>query len=183
MLERKHIEAGRPYWCGFPLHLCVGMRCAFHLGTIVGGFAVSTVGAYFPRNSDKMDTIGAGANDFYEMAVAPCSGLDENMNPITGDWEIIERFADSRDAERAHHAKVAALAACDESPWRSMENAPSEGETFLAVVDGVVRKVAWTKTSHVPLWGWCLVDQGVEDRDFCEPSLWMPMPAAPEGKP
>lgn len=74
----------------------------------------------------------------------------------------------------------AALAACDESPWRSMESAPSEGETFLAVVDGVVRKVAWTKTSHVPLWGWCLVDQGVEDRDFCEPSLWMPMPAAPE---
>lgn len=98
----------KPYWCGFAIHFICGKRCAFHLGTIVNGWAISTVGAFYPNGvSWKMDTIGAGPNDFYEIAVSPCSGLDEDLNPITGEWEILERFADSRDAERAHHAEVA----------------------------------------------------------------------------
>lgn len=97
------------YWCGFAIHFICGRRCAFHLGTIVNGYAVSTVGALFPKHTDAMDTIGSGSDDFYELAIAPCSGLDEDMNPIAGEWEILQRFADSRDAERAHHAKVAEL--------------------------------------------------------------------------
>ena len=57
-----------------------------------------------------------------------------------------------------------------------MDAAPREGTRMLAVVDGDVRVCAWGKTSHVPLYGWLLVDQGAEDADLCAPASWMPMP-------
>ena len=72
-----------------------------------------------------------------------------------------------------------ALIACDESPWRSMDSAPKT-EPILAVVDGDVRVVRYGKTSHVPLYGWCTADMGPEDCDLCDPTHWMPLPAAPE---
>lgn len=61
--------------------------------------------------------------------------------------------------------------------WLDMSGAPREGR-FLAVVDGEVRTVAYCKTSHVPVHGFCLVDQGAEDSELCKPSCWMPLPAA-----
>lgn len=69
--------------------------------------------------------------------------------------------------------------------WQPIETAPKNGTNFLAVVpdpdDGelMVRIVGWHKTSHVPMYGFCLVDQGAEECDFCKPTLWMPLPAAP----
>jgi hypothetical protein len=39
--------------------------------------------------------------------------------------------------------------------------------------------VMWGKTSHVPLYGFCLADQGAEDFDICEPLCWMPLPDLP----
>ena len=72
-----------------------------------------------------------------------------------------------------------ALSACDESPWRSMESA-TRTEPVLAVVDGDVRVVRYGKTSHVPLYGWCIADMGPEEVDLCTPTHWMPLPAAPE---
>ena len=55
-----------------------------------------------------------------------------------------------------------------------------DGDDLLTpVVDGHVRFVAWGKTSHVPIYGWCLADQGVEDFDLCDPECWMPLPASP----
>jgi hypothetical protein len=65
------------------------------------------------------------------------------------------------------------------SEWQPIETAPKDGTHFLASVDGDVRVVAWGKTSHVPLYGFCLADQGVEDFDICEPTHWMPLPTAP----
>jgi hypothetical protein len=62
--------------------------------------------------------------------------------------------------------------------WRPMDTAP-HGQRILAVVDGHVRVVMWGKTSHVPLYGFCLADQGVEDFDICEPLCWMPFPPLP----
>ena len=56
--------------------------------------------------------------------------------------------------------------------WKSMETAPKDGHRFLALVNGVVRFVAWGKTSHVPLYGFCLADQGGEDFDICSPTKW-----------
>lgn len=62
--------------------------------------------------------------------------------------------------------------------WNTMDTAPRE-KRLLGVVDGDVRFIMWTKTSHVPLYGWCLLDEG-EDLDFCEPTHWMPIPVPPE---
>lgn len=68
--------------------------------------------------------------------------------------------------------------------WQPMDTAPQDG-TFntriLAVVDGLVRIIAYGKTSHVSMWGWCLADQGPEDFDLCEPTYWMPLPDPPVG--
>lgn len=59
-----------------------------------------------------------------------------------------------------------------------MDAAPRE-QTLLGSVDGEVRLIRWTKTSHVPIYGWCLVDQGAEDCDLCKPSAWQPLPTPP----
>lgn len=60
--------------------------------------------------------------------------------------------------------------------WRPIETAPRDGTNFLAIVDRKVRVCYWGKTSHVPLYGFCLSDQGPEDCDLCEPTGWMPLP-------
>ena len=65
------------------------------------------------------------------------------------------------------------------SEWQPIETAP-KGPPLLGFVDGCVRFVSWGKTSHVPMYGWCLVDQGIEDCDLCEPTHWMPLPPPPK---
>jgi hypothetical protein len=62
--------------------------------------------------------------------------------------------------------------------WMPISTAPID-VSFLALVEGDVRVVRWGKTSHVPLYGWCLADQGAEDFDLCQPTLWQPMPLPP----
>jgi hypothetical protein len=73
-------------------------------------------------------------------------------------------------------------AALEEGAWRPIETAPID-ERFLASVDGEVRIVQFGKTSHVPIYGWCLADQGAEDFDLCSPTHWMPLPKPPEPVP
>jgi hypothetical protein len=65
------------------------------------------------------------------------------------------------------------------SGWRDIATAPRDRSIFLGAVDGVVRLVSWGKTSHVPIYGFCLADQGAEDYDLCEPSCWQPLPSPP----
>ena len=78
-----------------------------------------------------------------------------------------------RKAEAERDALRAAQA------WQPIETAPKDGTAFLGVVNGRVRVVQWGKTSHVPIWGFCLADQGVEEFDLCNPSQGMPLPPAP----
>ena len=64
--------------------------------------------------------------------------------------------------------------------WEPMESAPKGTRLpLIGWVNGVARLIRWTKTSHVPLYGWCLVDQGSEDCDLCKPVAWQWMPATP----
>ena len=65
--------------------------------------------------------------------------------------------------------------------WRPIEEAPKDGTCFLAVVDGTVRTVAYGKTSHVPIYGFCVADQGPEDFDLCHPTHFIPLPPPPAG--
>jgi len=66
--------------------------------------------------------------------------------------------------------------------WQPIETAPRE-RFLLGWVDGCVRLIRWGKTSHVPMYGWNLADQGPENFDLCEPTHWMPLPPAPDAQP
>jgi hypothetical protein len=77
------------------------------------------------------------------------------------------------------HVALAALDKVRGDGWRTMDSAPTDGQAFLAVVCGQVRIVAYTKTSHVPVTGFCLADQGADDFDLCNPTCWQPLPAPP----
>lgn len=66
--------------------------------------------------------------------------------------------------------------------WRDIASAPEDGTTFIGWYCGAARIIRWGKTSHVPLYGFCLADQGPEDFDICsddELSHWMPLPPPP----
>jgi hypothetical protein len=67
------------------------------------------------------------------------------------------------------------------SGWQKQADrrAPESGESFLAVVSDEVRVVSYGKTSHVPMYGYCLADQGAEDFDLCAFDWWQPMPSLP----
>lgn len=78
----------------------------------------------------------------------------------------------------AHKAMIAGMPpAPPADPWSSIESAPRD-RMILGAVDGQTRFVKWGKTSHVPIYGWCLADQGAEDFDMCKPTAWQPLPAA-----
>ncbi len=72
-----------------------------------------------------------------------------------------------------------ALAAADESPWRSMESAPRDGTHILLCEGGNVSEGGWLTGAMMgaedeSCAGWWSVN-GVDN-----PTHWMPMPAAPE---
>lgn len=78
-----------------------------------------------------------------------------------------------------------AIAACDESPWRSMESAPKDGKYLLIRHGDWVPDIAGWRDERparpgvmaVPP-GWFTV-AGPRSR-ILEPTHWMPLPAAPE---
>lgn len=73
----------------------------------------------------------------------------------------------------------AILAERQRSQWQDMSTAPRDGTKFIGWYDGSVRLLAYGKASHVPLYGFILVDGDPEDADICHPLAWMPLPAAP----
>ena len=94
-------------WYGYPGHLIVGAKCAYHLATRVGDYFISTVGDYRANGIDlPAETIGAGKDSFYETCVFRCDGDNENGDPNITDWGEIdgERYASSIEAERGHYS-------------------------------------------------------------------------------
>lgn len=98
-------------------------------------------------------------------------------------YEELARAANAAHADlSAAIDRLAALAHQEqraEPEWMSMADAPRD-QAILAVVDGIVRTVRWGKTSHIPMYGFCLADQGPEDFDMCEPRCWTYMPQPPK---
>ena len=72
---------------------------------------------------------------------------------------------------------AAALAACDESPWRSMDSAPGHGTVVLLYAPSYARRVLEAHQSINGKW-WTMNGNHVQF-----PTHWMPLPAAPEVKP
>lgn len=85
-----------------------------------------------------------------------------------------------RDAARAAIAALDAIRAQDDG-WRTMDSAPRDGQTFLALIRGQVRLVSYCVSSIFPAVGFCIADQGAEGYARCEPTYWRPLPAPPKG--
>lgn len=63
--------------------------------------------------------------------------------------------------------------------WQDISTAPKDGTRILVVHEGQTRIALWGKTSHVPIYGFCLSDQGPEDFDLVYVDLWQPLPSPP----
>lgn len=93
--------------------------------------------------------------------------------------EIIDGKVVSVRLDKSRHCTVPLFAHQPaQDGWQDISTAPKD-ETVLGAVDGEARLIRWCKASHVPFHGWCLVDQGAEDRDLCVPTHWMPRPTPP----
>lgn len=73
-------------WKGMALHLCVANDCRFHMGTIIGPYKISTVGAWYP-SGNKMEEIGFGRD--YETYVFE----GDSMSEIDGDGISVKQDA------------------------------------------------------------------------------------------
>ena len=103
----------------------------------------------------------------YEQGGIDLIANEGNIHLILGAFKIA-----IRELERRGCLKVSCLA----PEWQDMSSAPTDGTPFLGIVECRVRKIIWGKTSHVPIYGYCLADQGEEDFDVCEPTKWQPYP-------
>ena len=68
------------------------------------------------------------------------------------------------------------------SDWRNIKLAPKDGTRILVVYGDQTRVAQYGKTSHVPMYGFCLADQGPEDFELVEVKLWQPLLAPPNRK-
>lgn len=91
-------------WYGYPGHLIVAKRCAYHLCTRIGNKLVSTVGAFYPNHHSSMETIGSGEDDYFETMVFECPGEDKHGDPQQGEQLSCVRYKTSIEAEKGHRA-------------------------------------------------------------------------------
>lgn len=107
------IPKGEWVWYGYPGHLVVAKRCAYHLCTRIGDKLVSTVGAFFPNHHSPMETIGSGDDDYFETFTFECLGEDEYGNPQRGEELASIRYKTSIEAERGHRVTCLLVATED----------------------------------------------------------------------
>ena len=100
-------------WYGNAGHLIVSGKCRFHLCTEVGKYLVSTVGEYYSRDSENMDTIGAGKDSFFETYIFKINGRCEcGCGMPTHDGSEIDgkRYSTRKEANEGHSKYVAKYA-------------------------------------------------------------------------
>ncbi len=86
-------------WYGRAGHFCAAYNCQFHLHTHVGKYCISTVGEYHPNGPHgKMETLGAGKNDFYETMVFE----HDELTGDNGSELHCQRFGSLQAAEAYH---------------------------------------------------------------------------------
>jgi len=66
------------------------------------------------------------------------------------------------------------------NPWKPIDENTPKDRIIWGFVEGKKRLIKWGKTSHVPLYGFCLADQGTEDFDICKPTHWCELPDDPK---
>lgn len=104
MAKQDSIPADEWVWYGFAGHFIAGSRCRYHLCTRIGGYLVSTLGAYYPEGATKAEPIGAGVKSLYETMVFHCDGETEGGDPNVISYSEIDsqRYATSLAAEHGH---------------------------------------------------------------------------------
>lgn len=104
-------------WYGFACHFAGGSKCRYHMGTRIGGYLISTVGAYYPTGqNNERKTLSAGADSFFETMVFVCPGETSDGDPIHSGSEIdTTRYKKSIDAEHGHRRICDEYAAKEQS--------------------------------------------------------------------
>lgn len=163
-----------------------------------------------PKTDAVVESLHKGGMTVNQELMDHSRQLERELNNMFRSWPSVpfEAIRAAREALFKEHGPLAYVGDCpkcarlkelDEwlsrpagpsgGDWRSMQTAPLNGVPILGVVgtkNRQVRIIQFGKTSHVPMYGWCLADQGVEDFDLCTPTAWMPLPEFPppasEGK-
>lgn len=147
--EPTVIPRGDWEWFGSPLHFVASWSCHFHLGTLIGGWVVSTVGEYISdpakpaKSGHDFEEIGSGRK--YETYVFRATGERCDRDEChcgQPEWEGLEVYSEGYNergaAQRGHYAmceKVAALAVSvpaqeqDEEPLGGSQSEPGAGES------------------------------------------------------
>ncbi len=102
---------------GCPGHFIGAASCRFRRHTQVGTWRISTVGDYFPPRSEKRETIGSGATDFFETMAFKTLPKPDGNNEGCGCREVKDysesecvRYATAGEAHKGHERMVAKYA-------------------------------------------------------------------------
>lgn len=94
-------------------HFIASAACQWRRHTEINGYRISSVGNYFPANSQKRGTIGAGPDSFFETYVFRLTKYLAKDSEKCGchavaDWSEIDgqRYATTGEAQAGHERYV-----------------------------------------------------------------------------
>lgn len=118
-VKPKRVPESEWEWFGLPGHFVGGMDCRFHMLTKIGGYLVSSVGAYFPdgsrAESDEPKWIGHGRKyETYVFKVGEmCDcGCGQPMINQEDCGEVYALGSNNAVSAQGNHMKACELVAC-----------------------------------------------------------------------